>query len=45
MGAILYLKCIEIKTFIYGISNKYISILTPKGNLIEDINKGITDKN
>ncbi|EUO38263.1 hypothetical protein P126_02610, partial [Staphylococcus aureus M1075] len=30
--------------FMRGINNKDISILTPKGNLIEDINKGIKDK-
>ena len=29
----------------HRISNENISILTLKGNLIEDINKGITDKN
>ena len=28
-----------------GINYKDISILTPKGNLIESINKGIKDEN
>ncbi|EWO39339.1 hypothetical protein Q265_02748, partial [Staphylococcus aureus M1285] len=35
---------LKFKTFMRGINNKDISILTPKGNLIEDINKGIKDK-